>query len=202
MPGRSVVAPAIDRTPYVPAIARAARLLAAGSVIAYPTEGVYGLGCLPTKLAAIERILKIKQRSWRKGLALIAASFEQLEPWVRLPRDGLREEILASWPGAVTWVLPAHVGVPALLTGGRRTLAVRVTAHRQTRLLCLRTGSALISTSANLSGRPPLRSALAVRRRLGRDVDLTLAGPLGELHGPTPIRDGLTGSLLRAGRPR
>jgi len=180
-------------------VAEAARALHAGGIVAYPTEGVYGLGCLPTDLDAVERLLRIKRRSWRKGLPLIAASLEQLAPFVTIPDHGRHEEILASWPGPVTWVLPARSETPALLTGGRNTLAVRITGHEISRALCLQAGTPLISTSANRAGRPPLLSARAVRLALGGEVDYVLAGPLGGLENPTAIRDGLTGAYLRGG---
>jgi len=97
----------------------------------------------------------------------------------------------------VTWILPAAPAVPGWLTGGRDTLAVRVTAHPLAAELCRSFGRALVSTSANRSGGRPARSALAVRRMFGESVDLILHGPLGGLRGPTPIRDATTGSLLR-----
>lgn len=180
-------------------LAEAARALHGGGIIAYPTEGVYGLGCVPTDLGAVERLLRVKRRSWRKGLPLIAASLEQLAPFVTIPDDGRRDEILASWPGPVTWVLPARSETPDLLTGGRNTLAVRITGHAISRALCLRTGSPLISTSANRAGSPPLLSARAVRLALGGEIDYVLAGSLGGLEHPTAIRDGLTGAYLRGG---
>ena len=177
----------------------AVRALHAGGIVAYPTEGVYGLGCLPTDREAIERLLRVKRRSWRKGLLLIAASLEQIAPFVTIPEDGQREEILASWPGPVTWVLPARAATPKLLTGGRNTLAVRVTDHAVSRALCLQAGTPLISTSANRTGGPPLLSARAVRRAFGGDIDYVLGGPLGGLERPTAIRDGQTGAYLRGG---
>ena len=179
--------------------AQAARVLRGGGIVAYPTEGVYGLGCLPTELDTVERLLRVKRRSWRKGLPLIAANLEQLTPFVTIPADGQREEILASWPGPVTWVLPARSETPDLLTGGRSTLAVRVTSHEISRALCLQADSPLISTSANRAGRPPLLSARAVRIALGGEIDYVLAGPLGGLENPTAIRDGRTGAYLRGG---
>ncbi|MEE8238057.1 MAG: L-threonylcarbamoyladenylate synthase [Gammaproteobacteria bacterium] len=182
---------------YLPRFERAARALADGGLIAYPTEGVYGLGCLPGQRGAVERLLRIKRRSWRKGLILIAADIAQLEPLIILPRAGLRAEILASWPGPVTWVLKAQRGVPAWLSGGRETLAVRVTAHSLARRLCSRLESPLVSTSANRSGRPPLTRVLQVRRELGGELDDILVGPLGSLTQPTAVRDGLTGQILR-----
>lgn len=166
-------------------------------MIAYPTEGVYGLGCLPGARHTVYRLLRVKRRSWRKGLILIAADLAQLEPLIILPKGSLRTQILASWPGPVTWVLKTRHGVPAWLSGGRETLAVRVTDHPLARRLCSRLESPLISTSANRSGRPPLTCALQVRRELGAELDDFLVGPLGPLAQPTTVRDGLTGQILR-----
>jgi L-threonylcarbamoyladenylate synthase len=176
---------------------RAARTVLDGGVIAYPTEGVYGLGCLPGNRDAVERILVIKRRSWRKGLLLIAADVEQLEPLIVLPEGPLSDTILASWPGPTTWVLEAKPGVPRWLTGGKDTLGVRVTTHPIARRLCQRVNGPLVSTSANRSGRPPLRRVLLVRRNFGALVDYVVPGALGGDRGPTAIKDGRTGRLLR-----
>ena len=176
---------------------RARRVLLTGGLVAYPTEAVYGLGCLPERRDSVERLLTVKRRSWRKGLALIAANLEQLEPLVVLPDGVLRAEILASWPGPYTWVLDARQGIPRWLSGGRDTLAVRVTAHPLARELCERTDGPLVSTSANRSGRPPLRNVLQVRREFGAEADCILPGPVGGLERPTTIRDGRTGAVLR-----
>lgn len=176
----------------------AVRALLEGGLIAYPTEAVYGLGCLPGERNAVARLLHLKARSWRKGFSLIAARIEQLEPLIELPQGALAQRILQSWPGPVTWVLPALPGIPSWLTGGRNTLAVRVTAHPLARQLCQAAASPLISTSANRSGRPPLRRPLHVRREFGAHVDFVLTGELGGLAKPTAIRDGRTGAVLRA----
>jgi L-threonylcarbamoyladenylate synthase len=180
-------------------IDRAARAILDGGVVAYPTEAVYGLGCLPLDPDAVERLLRIKGRRWRKGFLVIAAAIDQLEPLVDLDAAAKRDEILASWPGPVTWTLPARPGVPQWLTGARATLAVRVTAHPIARALCRRTGLAIVSTSANRSGHPPHRRLLALRRELGAAVDYVLPGPLGGSARPSRIRDGATGEVLRPG---
>lgn len=169
-----------------------------GGVIAYPTEAVFGLGCDPLNAQAVARILAIKQRDAAKGFILIAADIAQLEPFMQLT-ETMRTELLKTWPGPVTWVVPASAGVPAYLSGGRATLAVRVTAHPVARALCEATGLALVSTSANLSGHSPLRSPLAVRRLLGKKVDYVMPGAVGGLKKPTQIRDARTGAVLRAG---
>lgn len=178
-------------------IERAARTVLAGGVVAYPTEAVWGLGCLPLEAEAVLRIIALKRRSWRKGLLLIAADPAELVPYVDLAGAPQRDEILASWPGPHTWVLEARPHVPDFLTGGRDTLAVRVTAHPVARALSERVGP-LVSTSANLSRRPPLKRALTVRRVLGADLDYVLGGDVGYASKPTTIRDGATGETLRA----
>jgi L-threonylcarbamoyladenylate synthase len=180
------------------AIARAARIVRAGGVIAYPTEAVFGLGCLPRNRGAVTRVLAIKRRSWRKGLILIGSDVAQLERYVALPPEPRRSEVLATWPGPHTWVLEARPAAPRWITGGRPSVAVRVTAHPLAAALCRAVGEALVSTSANVSRRPPHRRVLKLRRDLGRRVDYVLAGPLGGLAAPTAIRDGRSGRTLRA----
>jgi L-threonylcarbamoyladenylate synthase len=179
------------------ALRHAARIVRGGGVIAYPTEAVFGLGCLPRARGAVARVLAIKRRSWRKGLILIAANLAQLERYVELPPEPRRSEVLGSWPGPNTWILDARPDAPAWITGGRSSVAVRVTAHALARDLCLAVGEALVSTSANVSRRPPHRQLLKLRRDLGRQVDYVLAGALGGLAQPTVIRDGRSGRVLR-----
>ncbi len=177
----------------------AARLIRGGGVVAHPTEAVYGLGCHPLAVEAVGRILAIKGRPISKGLILIAADFAQLEPFVRPVAAEVMTEVLAGWPGPRTWLLPASPGCPPWLTGAHDTLAVRVTAHPLAAALCDAAGTPLVSTSANRAGRPAARSALAVRRCCGAEIDLILSGPTSGLAAPTPIRDAASGALIRAG---
>jgi L-threonylcarbamoyladenylate synthase len=177
---------------------RAALAIWRGGVIAYPTEAVFGLGCDPGDHLAILRILRIKARDAAKGFIIVGASVDQIDPFVRFPDPSVRDRVLASWPGPVTWVLPAATDLDPALTGGRRTIAVRVTAHPPTAALCGLVG-ALVSTSANRGGRPPIRENLRCRAVLGGMVDAIAPGEVGGLAGPTAIRDALTGAVLRAG---
>jgi L-threonylcarbamoyladenylate synthase len=179
-------------------IAQAARIVQRGGVVAYPTEAVFGLGCLPQDRTAVERVLTIKRRSWRKGLLLIGADLAQIERFALLPPEPQRSEVLASWPGPVTWVLTARPAAPRWLTGGRDSVAVRLTDHATARELCHKVGQAIVSTSANLSGRPPFKRLLPLRRGLGGVVDYVLPGPLGGLASPTTIRDARTGVVVRS----
>ncbi len=175
----------------------AANLLRQGGVLAYPTESVFGLGCNPLDETAVMRLLAIKRRDPDKGVILIAGSFEQLQPFIgEIPDDRLAE-VQRHWPGPSTWLLPAASWVPRWLTGRHTTLAMRVTAHPVAAALCHAAGMPLVSTSANLSGRPPARTPLQTHIRCGRDPDMVIHGATGGLSRPTAIHDALTGATLR-----
>ncbi len=178
---------------------QAVAVVRAGGIIAYPTEAVYGLGCDPLNTRALEALLALKQRPWHKGLIVIAADLAMLEPLLQPLDAEVRQRITATWPGPVTWVLPAQAWVPELLRGRHPGLAVRVTAHPLAQALCQAWGGPLVSTSANRSRQPPARSALQVRQRLGDEIDFLLAGEVDRAAQPSEIRDGLTGAVIRPG---
>ena len=176
---------------------QAARTALHGGVIAYPTEAVYGIGCLPWSRQAVERVLRLKRRRHGRGLILLAASFEQLEPLLDLA--GLdRDRVLATWPGPVTWVLPASHLTPAWVVGGKGSVAVRVTDFPPARRLCEITGP-LVSTSANPAGRPPARSAFRVRTYFPTGIDYVVPGLAGPGRAPSEIREARSGAVLRKG---
>ena len=106
--------------------------------------------------------------------------------------DG-RERLLSE-PGT-TWVLPAAEQVPDWLTGGRDSIAMRLTPHPVARALCEAVAGPVVSTSANRSGHVPARSAMQLRRRFGAEVDCVLAGTAGGR--PTAIRRYPDGERLR-----
>ncbi|MGH8223585.1 MAG: L-threonylcarbamoyladenylate synthase [Woeseiaceae bacterium] len=174
---------------------RAASILRAGGVVAYPTEGVYGLGCLPSIGAAVERVLAIKQREPKLGLILIAAEPAQLEGWIADDVDAGRLESTATKP--VTWIVRAADDVPWHIRGEHSGIAVRVTAHPVAAALCRAAGSALVSTSANLSGQSPTRNPWVLRRSFGSLVDFIVPGRCGEACGASEIRDFESGKVLR-----
>jgi len=174
------------------------RHLKRGGLIAYPTEGVFGLGCDPLNANAVNRLLALKGRAATKGFIVIAATFDQVEPWLAPLDESIRSRCMATWPGPRTWVIPAANSVPVWLRGGRNSLAVRVSAHPVVRALCLAFGGPLVSTSANKSGRLPARHTLQMRRFcLENPALLPVPGALGGLRKPTPIHDALTGRSLR-----
>lgn len=179
-----------------PSIAKAADVLLGGGVIAYPTEGVFGLGCLPDDDAAVWRILTIKQRSPDKGLILIAAHRRQLDSWIDIDPDELPD---ADPQTPVTWIAPATPRVSRLVRGVHSGIAVRLTTNSTAAAICDAVESPIVSTSANIAGRPVARNRYVLRRQFGSCVDYIVPGDCGPASGPSEIRDLATGVVIRPG---
>ena len=177
-------------------INRARRVLEQGGVIAYPTEAVMGLGCNPWNETAVAKVLRLKRRPAAKGLIIAASSIEQLSAVVDFSKVTKQEEIIRSWPGPVTWLIPVRAVTPPWLSGQHETLAVRVSAHPVVRRLCDELGL-LVSTSANPSGCRPARTQRRARAYFGVAVDCYVPGKVGGDPRPSTIRDAFSGRLVR-----
>jgi L-threonylcarbamoyladenylate synthase len=176
----------------------AAALLREGGVLAYPTEGVYGLGCDPDNREAFDRIFAMKRRPPEQGVLLIAADFAQVRAWIGHASESAFARADAIWPGAHTFIFPRSSRVPEWVAGGHAGIALRVTAHAPSAALCRAFGGPIVSTSANRHGEPPARSAADIRAIFGDEPDGVLDAPLGGLDKPTPITDAVTGAIIRA----
>ena len=117
---------------------RAAEVIRAGGIVAYPTEAVYGLGCDPANAEAVRKILQLKRRAQSAGVILIAADLDQLRGWI--DPDDAEASRLASGEEGVTWVVKAGARAPEWVTGGRETIAVRITTHPTAAALCRAAG--------------------------------------------------------------
>lgn len=170
-----------------------------GELLAYPTEAVYGLGCDPRNQAAVEKLLALKQRPVERGLILLAADYSQLVSFVddlAIPQDK-RFSVFSRWPGPVTLLLPAAAHVPRWLRGESDQIAVRVTDHEPARQLCRSLNSAIVSTSANYTGEPPLVRGDDVRATFGDKVAWVMDAPTGGAPRPTQIIDPLSQQIFR-----
>ena len=176
----------------------ALRAIAAGGVIACPTEAVWGLSCDSHNRSAVQRLLALKGRPPSKGLILVAATEQQLEFLLAGLEPQLRQTLSDSWPGPSTWLVPHHGRVPVWIHGEHATVAVRVSAHPVVSALCSGWGAPLVSTSANPSGSRPVRQAYQVKRYFGEELDYLLPGKVGKSGRPTEIRDLASGQIIRS----
>jgi L-threonylcarbamoyladenylate synthase len=176
------------------AISRAADVLLGGGVITCPTEGVYGLSCMPDDDEAVARLLTIKQRDPAKGLILIAARKEQLAGWITIAADSIPDPNPLR---PVTWIVPAAAGVSPLVRGEHSSLAVRISTNSIACALCNAVDSPLVSTSANVAGAPVVKNQVALRRKFAGRVDYIVPGDCGPADGPSEIRVLATGRQLR-----
>ncbi|AUM12987.1 L-threonylcarbamoyladenylate synthase [Ketobacter alkanivorans] len=181
----------------------AVHALTRGEVIAYPTESVFGYGCDPFNEAAVDRLLRIKQRPRHKGLILVAANCDQIAPLLQTLTLPQRRDLEASWPGPVTWLIPDSENmIPTWIKGDFDSVAVRVSAHPTVQALCSIWGGPIVSTSANRSGQAPARSEFPLRlmrAQYGIGADYILPGYTPRANKPTEIRDLQSGRIIRAG---
>ena len=181
-------------------ICDAAKAFKRGGIIAYPTEAVFGLGCDPSNNASLIKLLNLKQRSPDKGLILLAGDYSQIQNFIdeqAIPAEKLIS-IKARWPAAITQIMPAKNNISPLLTGGRNTIAIRVTAHPDVIALCKQTRQAIVSTSANLSGKRTAKTWQQVEQAFSDKVDYVLKGEILGSAQPSKIINALSGKVLRA----
>jgi L-threonylcarbamoyladenylate synthase len=177
----------------------AVELLRAGGVVAFPTETVYGLGADGLAAEAVARIFEAKGRPADNPLILHVGSFAAARALWRTDagRLALAHELAeAFWPGPLTLVLPSAPGVPALVTAGQDTVAVRMPDHPVALDLLARFGGPLAAPSANRSGRPSPTTAAHVLATLDGRIDAVVDG------GPTRVGVESTVLALDGERPR
>jgi len=127
----------------------------------------------------------------------VASSQDQLAGFLSPVQDDWQTQFDEAWPGPVTFIVPAIEGISGLLSGYRESMAVRVSNHPIVCSLCRLYDGALVSTSANRSGREALKSADEVQNEFDDGIDVVVDGPLGGLATSTTIVDVKTGARLR-----
>jgi L-threonylcarbamoyladenylate synthase len=171
-------------------------ILKQGGIVAFPTDTVYGLGAGISIDHAVARIYMIKERPRGMAFPLLLADKSQIDE-VAHPVPPVAWLLADKFlPGALTMVLFKSETVPDIITGGGRTVAVRIPAHPVPTALARGLGTPIVGTSANLSGKPSSLTADEVYAQLGDKVDLIIDGgrcPSGkestiiDLTGETPL---------------
>ncbi len=157
-------------------IEEAVSLLNAGELVAFPTETVYGLGADASNPAAVARVFAAKGRPTGHPLIVHFSNFDAARAFASdVPESAVRLAE-AFWPGPLTIVLPKSARVPASVTGGQSTVALRAPAHPVARALLAAFGRGIAAPSANRYGRISPTRAADVREELAGRVALVLDG--------------------------
>ncbi|HEY7041247.1 MAG TPA: L-threonylcarbamoyladenylate synthase [Methylomirabilota bacterium] len=168
---------AVDAVTPEPSVMRAAGArIAAGGLVAFPTESFYGLGADALDPDAIARVFEVKGRPDDKPLLVLVDGIEMVRELTAAIPDGARALMARHWPGALTVVLRAAARVPAALTGGGGTVGVRLPDHPVARALVGAAARPVTAPSANPSAAPPPLTAAAVRGYFDGRVELILDG--------------------------
>jgi L-threonylcarbamoyladenylate synthase len=157
-------------------IEKAAALLEAGELVAFPTETVYGLGADAANPAAVARIFAAKGRPRTHPLIVHVSGVAAARPWAAELPEAAARLAAAFWPGPLTLVLPKAARVPEAVTGGQASVALRAPAHPVARALLAAFGRGIAAPSANRYGRISPTRAADVREELGDRVALVLDG--------------------------
>jgi len=165
---------------------RAALILRAGGVVAFPTETYYGLAVDPFNEKAVDRLYAIKKRSRNLPILLLVQNIHQLPLIAASIPEIYLVLIQHFWPGSLSLVFPAHPRCPSQLTGGTATVAARQSPHPLADRLLEAFGRPVTATSANISGKPAATTASEVETFFGEKIDFILDG------GKTPGGQGST----------
>jgi L-threonylcarbamoyladenylate synthase len=183
-------------------VARAARILRSGGLVAFPTETVYGLGADASSASAMAKLYAVKRRPADHPVIVHFASADAAFGWAHEVPQSARKLAKAFWPGPLTLVLKRSQKAQDFVTGGQDSVGVRVPSHPVAHELLELFGSGVAAPSANRFGRVSPTTAAHVRDDLGADVDLVLEGGPTEVGIESTIVDlsGAAPVLLRPGR--
>jgi L-threonylcarbamoyladenylate synthase len=180
-------------------IKRAVKILQDGGLVAFPTDTIYGLGALPTRHDAVQRIYSVKTRNASNPIALLLASIEDLDGVAILPEEAL-PLVRRFWPGGITLVLKKAQDLYEGIGLGD-TVGVRVPNLRLTLELIRQSGGRLAVTSANESGQPVTLAADEVLEQLGGKIEAVIDGGRSQGGVPSTVLDCTTWPpmILRTG---
>jgi L-threonylcarbamoyladenylate synthase len=158
------------------AVRKAAEILRAGGLVAFPTETVYGLGADASSAAAVARLYAVKGRPAEHPVIVHFDSLQRALAWAREVPDEARALAQRFWPGPLTLILKRSGKAQDFVTGGQDTVGLRVPSHPVARELLRAFAGGVAAPSANRFGRVSPTTAAHVRADLGTDVDLVLEG--------------------------
>lgn len=184
----SKIQPVDPARPAPDRILHAARIIAAGGLVVFPTRTLYGLGADAANPAAVARVFAVKGRPADKPVSVLVNSREDIPPLVMEISDAAIRLMDAFWPGQITLVFAARPSVSPVLTAGTGKIGIRIPEHPVAAAVTAALKTPLTGTSANLSGRPGADRIEHFPSALIHGVDLVLdAGRLSGGAGSTVV---------------
>jgi len=182
-------------------VRRAAQILRAGGLVAFPTETVYGLGADASSETAVARLYQVKRRPADHPVIVHFQKPHHAFRWARDLPWAAAELAEKYWPGPLTMILKRSGRAKDFVTGGQDTVGLRVPSHPVAQALLKEFGGGIAAPSANRFGRVSPTTAAHVREDLGSDVELVLEGGASEVGIESTIVDlsGANAVLLRPG---
>ena len=169
-----------------------------GALIAYPTDTIWGFGCYPLSSRAVNRLQQLKQRSQGKGLILLSSKLNYLKPFIDdFIFNTYNHQLSLKNSKPVTWIVKSSKHCPGWLTGYSNNIAIRLTQVPQVNIICQSMQSPIVSTSANVSGRAPVRNSFQAHKKFHHKVDYIIEGFDTGSQSASEIRELNTNKILR-----
>ena len=160
-------------TPQQRHLERIAEVLLKDGIIAYPTDTLFGLGCLVSRKKAVDKIQGLKGRDPKKPMSILCANMEMLCRYTRHLDTRTFKILKHMFPGPYTAILPASREVPRHLQN-KQTVGLRIPDNAFCKAISSLVGEPLITTSCNKTGEPPLQTAWEIEEELGHALDLVI----------------------------
>jgi tRNA threonylcarbamoyl adenosine modification protein (Sua5/YciO/YrdC/YwlC family) len=160
-------------TPQQRQLEKILEVLLKDGIIAYPTDTLFGLGCLVSRKKAVDKIQALKGRDPKKPMSILCANMEMLCCYTRHLDTHTFRILKHMFPGPYTAILPASREVPRYLQN-KQTVGLRIPDHTFCRAITQLAGEPILTTSCNRAGEPPLQTAWEIEEELGHALDLVV----------------------------
>lgn len=171
------------------------RYLKSGGLIIYPTESCFGIGCDPSNIRAIRKIITLKKRNIDKNFILISSCIDNASSFIQPLNNKKLYQAQKKWPGAHTWLIESKINCPNWLKKND-TVALRIPSFKPCYDLCRSLDIPIISTSANISGKKSIKKYREAYRQFHKKSKI-IKGVIGKNQKPSTIQDLNTGKIIR-----
>jgi L-threonylcarbamoyladenylate synthase len=174
---------------------KALKLDMKNKIIVFPTDTVYGIGCLYNDIKSIQRIYDIKNRDYSKPMVILCSSLEEVKPLIKDAAE-IREDLTKFWPGKLTIIFFKSDLVYDIISAGKNTVGIRI-PNNDISLSILKQYGPMVVTSLNQSNEPPITNFSDVLKYENIVDYIVNGGDLDSL--PSTVYDSTTNKVLRQG---